>query len=223
MQVFHIRSWFKWLWRGKTLTRAMLNSRLAAMPPLTGLIVDLGGGGEPTYKQVLTVSGRFVSMDRIESAKPTVVGDLESGFPFESDCVDTVILFNTLEHVYNHQHVINEMYRILKSGGRALVYVPFLFPVHVHQSETFLVDDYYRYTRSALTKTFSKAGFAKFDIEQLGGLFLVIAEFLGTLITWRPIRLSIFLFCILLEILYKYFKPDSSQRYPLAYFVIAQK
>jgi len=224
MRTLPFRSLLKWIWQGKTLTRAMLNTRLAAEPELKGLVLDLGGGGEPSYKRLLTISGRFVNMDRIEEAMPTVVGDLESTYPFATGCADTVILFNTLEHVYDHQHVVDEMHRVLKPGGRALIYVPFIFPVHVHQTEKFLVDDYYRYTRSALDKIFTKAGFAKNDIEPMGGLFLAIAEFLGILISIRLLRFPIFLSCMLLERLYGRIRPGTSaQRYPLAYFVVAIK
>jgi SAM-dependent methyltransferase len=224
MRTLPFRSLLKWIWQGKTLTRAMLNTRLAAEPELTGLVLDLGGGGEPSYKRLLAISGRFVNMDRIEEAMPTVVGDLESTYPFATGCADTVILFNTLEHVYDHQHVVDEMHRVLKPGGRALIYVPFIFPVHVHQTEKFLVDDYYRYTRSALDKIFTKAGFAKIDIEPMGGLFLAIAEFLGILISIRLLRFPIFLSCMLLERLYGRIRPGTSaQRYPLAYFVVAIK
>ena len=217
-------SLLKWIWQGKTLTRSMLNTRLVSEPELTGLTLDLGGGGAPSYKPLLKISGRFVNMDAIAEAMPTVVGDLESTFPFDTDSVDTALLFNTLEHVYDHQHVVNEMHRVLKPGGRALVYVPFIFPVHVHQTEKFLVDDYFRYTRSALNKMFAKAGFAKIDIEPMGGVFWVVAEFLGILISWRLLRLPIFLSCMLLESLYGRIKPGvSAKRYPLAYFVVAIK
>lgn len=218
-----IRSLVKWIWQGKTLTRAMLNTRLETEPELTGLVLDLGGGGEPSYRRLLAINGRFVNMDRIEAARPTIVGDLESTFPFATDCADTVILFNTLEHVYDHQHVVNEMYRVLKPGGRALVYVPFVFPVHVYHAEKFLVDDYFRYTQSALNKMFAKAGFKEIDIEPMGGV-VAVAEFLGTLISWRVIRVPVFLSCMLLESLYGRIKPGTSaQRYPLAYFVVATK
>ena len=224
MRTLPILALLKWIWQGKTLTRAILNTRLAMEPELTGLVLDLGGGGEPTYKRLLRISGHFVNMDRIAEAMPTVVGDLESTYPFAASCAETVILFNTLEHVYDHQHVVNEMHRVLKPGGRALVYVPFIFPVHVHQTEKFLVDDYFRYTASALNKIFAKAGFTKIEIEPQGGLFLAVAEFLGILISWRLLRFPVFLSCMLLESLYGRLKPGvSPKRYPLAYFVVAGK
>jgi len=224
MRTLPIRSLLKWVWQGKTLTRAMLNERLATESELLGVTVDLGGGGEPTYKKLLKISGRFINMDRIAEARPTVVGDLESTYPFASNCADTAILFNTLEHVYDHQHVVNEMQRVLKPGGRALVFVPFLFPVHVHQTEKFFVDDYYRYTKSALDKMFVKAGFTRIDIEPMGGGFLAVAEFLGVLVSYRLLRFPIYLSCIGLEGLYRRLKPGvSQQRYPLAYFIVARK
>lgn len=105
-----------------------------------------------------------------------------------------------------------------------MVYVPFIFPVHVHQTEKFLVDDYFCYTASALNKIFAKAGFAKIDIEPMGGLFLTVAEFLGILISWRLIRFPLFVSCMLLESLYERIKAGvSTRRYPLAYFVVARK
>ncbi len=147
MQVFPVRLLLKWIWRGKMLTRSLLNSRLESEPPLIGRVIDLGGGGSPSYKDLLKVQGAFLNMDRIEEARPTVVGNLETTYPFFTSCADVTILFNTLEHVFDYQHVTNEMCRILKPGGRALVYVPFIFPMHIHQTEKFLVDDYFRYRK----------------------------------------------------------------------------
>jgi SAM-dependent methyltransferase len=219
-----MRSLLKWIWRGKTLTRALLNSRLEAEPPLIGRIIDLGGGGSPSYKKLLKVQGAFVNMDRIEEARPTVVGNLETTYPFVTSCADVAILFNTLEHVFDYQHVVNEMRRILKPGGRALVYVPFIFPMHIHQTEEFLVDDYFRYTKSSLKRIFIGSGFSKVEIEPMGGLFFVVAEFLGFAIVHRMLRFPVYAIFLILENMYVRIRPGvSSQRYPLAYFVVAQK
>ena len=219
-----MRSLLKWIWRGKTLTRALLNSRLEAEQPLIGRIIDLGGGGSPSYKKLLKVQGAFVNMDRIEEARPTVVGNLETTYPFVTSCADVAILFNTLEHVFDYQHVVNEMRRILKPGGRALVYVPFIFPMHIHQTEEFLVDDYFRYTKSSLKRIFIGSGFSKVEIEPMGGLFFVVAEFLGFAIVHRMLRFPVYAIFLILENMYVRIRPGvSSQRYPLAYFVVAQK
>lgn len=125
---------------------------------------------------------------------------------------------------YDHRLVVSEIYRVLKPDGKALVYVPFIFPVHAHQTEKFLVNDYYRYTHSTLMRMFANAGFTRIEIAPFGGLFLTVAEFLGMHIPWRVFRIPLFAFCMLLEKLYAKLKPGvSAQRYPLAYYVVAGK
>jgi SAM-dependent methyltransferase len=83
------------------------------------------------------VLGTFINVDRIAEARPSVVADLERPFPIASDVADNVILFNTLEHVFRYQHVVGEMCRVLRPGGKALVYVPFIFPIHTHATNAF--------------------------------------------------------------------------------------
>ena len=224
MSDLKIASLLKWVACGKTLTRAILNTRISTLAPLNGVTLDLGGGGVPSYKGLLEVTGTFINMDAIEEARPSVVGDLESTHPFANDYADTIILFNTLEHVYGFQHVVSEMFRVLKNGGNALVYVPFIFPVHTHQTENFLVNDYFRYTESALKNIFDCAGFSSVVIIPQGGCFVVVAEFLGFAAKFRILRLVISACCLLLETIYRYIRPGvSAERYPLAYFVVATK
>lgn len=224
MHDLNVLSLLKWVWRGKTLTRAMLNTRLSSISPLCGIALDLGGGGIPSYKGLMAINGVFVNMDAIVEARPTVVGDLEATYPFKSESADTTVLFNTLEHVFGYQHVVSEMCRVLKKGGRALVYTPFIFPVHTHQTEKFLVNDYFRYTESTLKKIFTTAGFSKVELQPQGGLFIVVAEFLGFAIKFRPVRLMVAASCLLLEQIYRSLRPGvSAERYPLAYFVVATK
>jgi len=221
-----LSSWnlLKWVWLGKTMTRAMLNIRLSAIPPLRGVTLDLGGGAGASYKGLVTINGMFVNMDARVEARPTVVGDLEATFPFKSESADAVLLFNTLEHVFGYQHVVSEMCRVLKKGGQAFIYTPFIFPIHTHQTEKFFVDDYFRYTDSTLRNVFSTAGFSRVEIQAQGGLFIVIAEFLGFAVKFGPVRLIAAAWCLVLEKIYRYLRPGASaERYPLAYFVVATK
>lgn len=214
------------VWRGKTLTRAMMNARLAAEPPLTGITIDLGGGGTPSYLSILKLEGTFINIDRIKEAKPTIVGDIERGYPIASASIDTALLLNTLEHVYAHQHVVSEMRRILKPGGRAVVYVPFMFPVHTHQTTQFLVDDFFRYSENALRRIFSEAGFSKIQIEPQGGLCIALAEYFGFFLPrwfWlRPVILLQAGLAILLQKPLEQIRPSvAAKSYPLAYYVTA--
>ena len=211
-------------WRGKSITRLLLNSRLRTEPALTGTTIDFGGGGTPSYLEILKIAGKFVNMDRIEKMRPTVVGDLESTYPFASDVADNVILFNTLEHVYRHQHVVNEMCRVLRAGGKALVYVPFIFAMHNHQTEAFMIDDFFRYTATSLNRIFREAGFSQVTVEPQGGLFLVIGEFIGFALRYPVLRFLPYAFCLAAQLLIERIRPNTSaERYPLGYLVVAHK
>lgn len=96
--------------------------------------------------------------------------------------------------------------------------------MHTHETKKFLVDDYFRYTKSSLDRIFIRSGFSKVEIEPMGGLFFGVAEFLGFVIVHRTLRLPVFAFFMMLEIVYARMRPGvSAQRYPLTYFVVAQK
>lgn len=221
LKIFNIA---KWLLCGKTINRAMLNVKVSSLQSLNGVILDLGGGSGSSYKDLLKISGTFISMDAIAEANPTVVGDLEGIHPFVDEYADTIILFNTLEHIFGYQHVVSEMYRVLKKGGRSLVYIPFMFPVHTHQAENFFINDYFRYTRSSLEKIFSTAGFQRIEIVPFGGLFVVIAELLGFVFKFRLLRVFLAIVCLLLEKLYRFIRPGvSAESFPLGYFIVATK
>lgn len=215
------RSILKSVWNGKTLTRSSFNYRLSLEPELNGITIDLGGGGKPSYLPVLKINGRFINVDRIKEALPTIVGNIEKDYPIADASVDNALLFNTLEHVFNHQHVISEMHRILKPGGRALVYVPFLFPIHTHQTEQFLVDDYFRYSESSLTRIFECAGFKSIRIEPMGGAFLVLAEYLSMMLPITAFRILISSSALILQKLERLRPLIGAKKFPLAYYVTA--
>jgi SAM-dependent methyltransferase len=217
-------AFIKWLWRGKSLTRATLNARLEQEHALPGVVIDLGGGGEPSYKSILKVTGSVIYMDVISEICPKVVWDLEAAHPFEDDSADTILSFNTLEHDFSYQHVINKIYRVLRANGRSLIYVPFMFPVHTYQAYAFLIDAFFRYTRSSLEKFFSQSCFKQVNIMRIGGPLLVISELLGLLVPHRLLRLPIFLVSFLLEYFCSMLRPrESADRFPLAYVVVATK
>lgn len=209
------------VWRGKTLTRASFNRRLSQEPELNGVTIDLGGGGKPSYLPILKINGRFINVDRIKEARPTIVGDIEKDYPIADRSIDNALLFNTLEHVYSHQHVINEMHRILRPGGRAIIYVPFLFPIHTHQTEQFKVNDYFRYSESTLVRIFERAGFKSIKIEPMGGAFLVLAEYLSMMLPISIFRIFVSSAALLLQKLERIRPVIAPAKFPLAYYVTA--
>lgn len=225
MNTIKIMDIMHWIWRGKSVTRAFMNCFLKKrIVALKGTVIDLGGGGQPSYREVLSLPDTFFNMDRMEEAKPNFVADLERPLPLMTECADMVVLFNTLEHVFGYQHVVDEMYRIVKRGGRVLVYVPFMVNFHTYQGQGFFINDYFRYTRSALDRIFHQAGFERIEITPLGGLFWVLADILNIAARFRAIRWVVTIVCAFLEKLTLRFRRfDSTEKFPLGYFVEAYK
>lgn len=72
--------------------------------------------------------------------------------PVRTGSVDTVLSTEVLEHVPHPRVMVAEMARVLRPGGRMLVTVPFIQPLHE------LPSDYYRFTPSSLAKFAEEAG-----------------------------------------------------------------
>ena len=54
--------------------------------------------------------------------------------------MDGVTLFQTLEHISEPYHALDEAFRVLKGGGYAFISTPFLFSLHG------IPYDFHRYT-----------------------------------------------------------------------------
>jgi SAM-dependent methyltransferase len=73
-----------------------------------------------------------------------VAGDLLD-LPLANDCLDGVVLTEVLEHCVNPFRAIDEVFRVLKPGGRVLVTSPFFWPDH--RTDTY--PDFWRFTEQA--------------------------------------------------------------------------
>ncbi len=214
-----------WIFRGKSVTRAMMNAWLAARPgTIAGTVCDLGGAGRASFTRVVRLPDGYFTIDAMAEARPDIVANIEQDLPIADGVADTVLLLNTLEHVYGFQHVANEMARITRRGGRALIYVPFMVGVHTHRGASFHIDDFFRYTRSSLDRLLREAGFSAITITPLGGLGWVIADLAMVAARFRIVGVPLALICGGLERLTARFRNfDSAERYPLGYMVEATR
>ena len=154
----------KGLWNKKTFPRMFLNGKVENLNILDKNIVDIGGGDKKSsYHTILKEKGnKFISIDITEDCDFKI--DLESDkFPFEDNSQDIIFCFNVMEHIFNYQHLLNEMYRILKQDGKIYFFVPFLVNKHADPY------DFFRYTDNALDKLFLNTGFKNIQIETLFG------------------------------------------------------
>ncbi len=50
--------------------------------------------------------------------------------PFDTSSIDTILMFDVFEHIRDGDAALSETYRVLKPGGKALVQIPFMYPIH---------------------------------------------------------------------------------------------
>ena len=112
-------------------------------------ILDVGGGSR-FQKQLkpyedLFKGKNYVCIDADPSYNPDVVGDVHS-LPFDDASFDAILCHSVLEHTKQPFQVMDEIYRVLRPRGLALLYVPFLYPYHGGGSYL----DYWRFSRDGI-------------------------------------------------------------------------
>lgn len=151
-------------------------------PAMTGRVLDAGCGGQ-AYRRFLHPE-RYVPMEYNRAVRPELLGDVQH-LPFASESFDNLLCTEVLEHVPEPGHGLDELYRVLRPGGRALVTVPMSWNLHYQPH------DYYRYTRYGLSYMARRSGFEVERIERLGGFWALFGSRLvdtGTQILGRPLK-----------------------------------
>lgn len=154
------------------------------------VIVDIGGG-HPFQRELaefkpLFNNKLFFTIDYAPTFKPTIVGDAQI-LPLKNKSVDALICHSVLEHVPKPWEAVNEMHRILKPGGKAFVYAPFLFVYHAGPN----FKDYYRFSIDAWKELFKD--FKKIEIHPARGYIETILKLFPNTIFTKLRPLAIFL------------------------------
>ncbi len=142
-------------------------------------VLDIGGGfrfqkGLDKYKDLFK-DVNYKTLDIDSKYQPDIIGDIHN-LSMNNESIDAIICKAVLEHVYDPQKAVNEMYRVLKKQGKCLVYVPFLYPYHGEKDG---YKDYYRYTQDGIRYLFRK--FSSIEICPVRGN-------LETVINLTPLR-----------------------------------
>lgn len=121
-----------------------------------GVVLDIGCADRWAEAR-LPAGCRYLGVDSVDTgqgmygARPTVFADAAT-LPFADESIDTVLLFEVLEHLARPTAALAEIGRVLKPGGRLLASVPFLYPIHDAPH------DFQRYTLHGLEQLLSEAG-----------------------------------------------------------------
>lgn len=130
------------------------------------LVLDLGGGSRCLGKGV-------VNVDIVPYKETDVVADAKN-IPFKDNIFDIVIMQALLEHVPKPHEIVQEVYRVLKPGGRIYAETPFLQPYHADPS------DFQRFTINGLKVLFGNFKEIKSGVcvGPTHSLSLIISEYI---------------------------------------------
>lgn len=104
---------------------------------------------------------------------PNIVADICQPFPAAyAGRYDAVIALSILEHVYDPFAATANIHTLLKPGGTAYVYVPFLFRYHAPPDMQF--QDYYRFSRDGVAYLFRD--FSDVTVYPVRGRYSTIAN-----------------------------------------------
>jgi SAM-dependent methyltransferase len=193
---------------------------------LTGTVLDIGGDTKSHYQRLMRGAFSLTTMNLDPLSKPDIYHDLETPLPCTNEQFDNAIMINVLEHIFNYKQLLTESMRVIKSGGKLVVVVPFMIPVHPSPL------DFHRYTDMTLVKELELVGGTTISVKPLGtGIFSMMYVSLDRLMphivratafyTVRPIAYCLdWAFTKLSRKLGKKYVPSD---YALGYCVVANK
>ncbi len=98
---------------------------------------------------------------RLYGTRPDLFGDAHA-LPLADATADNVLMLHVLEHLANPQQALKESARILRTGGRLLIEVPFAYPLHDSPL------DFHRWTAYGLAADLRSAGLETLDVRSIG-------------------------------------------------------
>lgn len=164
MKVISPQSSGYWKKNYVTYRRLWLDSCLNAFAgEMRGVVLDLGGKREnkrgafqpPEHEAHMWW---YLNLDWV--TKPNVFADATQ-VPLKSASIDCILCTEVLEHLKDPQACVDEIHRLLCTGGLALVSVPFIYPVHADPH------DFQRFTEDGLRHLFRR--FASVEVFRMGG------------------------------------------------------
>ena len=133
------------------IARIKLDKKVAPYAS-SGKTLEVGACGNPSYRQYFP---NRIGIDLKEGPGVDLVATVYE-LPFADATFDLVLCLVVLEHLEDPKRAIAEMSRVLRPGGKILVSVPFLLPIHDAPN------DFWRFTKFGL-----KVLFKDWQIEEL--------------------------------------------------------
>ena len=150
-----------------------------------GRMLDLGCGKVPLYESYKGLVSDSVCVDWANTAHKNPHLDLEwdltQALPFSDREFDTILLSDVLEHIPAPEALFREMARVLAVGGKLVMNVPFLYPLHEEPH------DFCRYTEFALRRFVEVSGLELVSLQSVGGAVEVLVDIVAKLLVAVPL------------------------------------
>ncbi len=185
---------------GKSPMRILHNFFLRNLK-VSGLTLDLGSGINASYMNFMnTKEASIKTVDFFNDSEIKI--DFEKELNLEQKKYDTIILFNTLEHIYNYKSLISQINKTLKQNGKFEIFVPFLIGYHPDPN------DFFRPTHKYLLSILKENGFEG-EIYLIGaGPFITSYQMLYRYLKFSLIKLFFLIIIIILDKLLSFFSKD---------------
>ncbi|MBL0012847.1 MAG: class I SAM-dependent methyltransferase [Flavobacterium sp.] len=137
----------------------------------SGSLLDIGCGNKPYESWMTGKVTKYVGCDIVQSSANRVdVLCPANKIPLENETFDTIFSSQTIEHLEDYQGMVDEAFRLLKSGGYFILSGPFYW--HLHEEPY----DFYRFTKHGFKYVLEKSGFEVCEIRANGGAWATLGQ-----------------------------------------------
>ena len=126
---------------------------------IKGVIAEIG---EDIYTKKYSENMTKSIIFHLSGRNGAVIGNLETGEGIENDMIDCLICTQTIQMIYDQQAVANNVYRILKPGGVALITAHGIS--QISQGDDTQWGEHWRFTNSSLRRIYG-ATFGNDNVE----------------------------------------------------------
>ncbi len=112
----------------------LLKAYYAAIPYIKGALLEIGCGEGRGVKQLAPLAESYVAIDKIQEVIDKLAMEypaysfIQANIPpisvLEDNSYDTIVTFQVIEHIKNDKLFLEEIHRLLKPGGKALITTP---------------------------------------------------------------------------------------------------
>ena len=152
----------KWIINSDYLPINHLKEFIASIPA-DAHVVELGSGNR-------RLTSNIINIDLFQFPNVDIIADI-ARTPLKSASIDYLVLDAVLEHVPEPHKVVDEIFRIMRPGGRIYCLTPFVYPYHGYPY------NYFNFSKDALEFLFRN--FASCSVEIARGPTSAITHLLS--------------------------------------------